>query len=35
MAYLEINNVAVRGISAAVPKEIVENRNIYKDEWGG
>ena len=35
MAYLEINNVAIRGISASVPKQIVENRSIYKDEWGG
>ena len=35
MAYLEVNNVAIRGISAAVPKQIVENRSIYKSEWGG
>ncbi len=34
MAYLEINNVAIRGISAAVSKEIVENKSIYKNEWG-
>lgn len=35
MAYLVINNVVIRGISAAVPKQIVENKNIYKSEWGG
>lgn len=35
MAYLEISNVAVRGVSATVPRQIVENRDIYKTQWGG
>ncbi len=29
MAFFEIKNVAVRGISACVPKEIVSNAEIY------
>lgn len=35
MAFLEINNVAIRGISASVPKQIVENRDIYPSETEG
>ena len=35
MAYLEINNVAIKGISASVPKQIVEIRDIYPSEMGG
>lgn len=34
MAYLEINNVAIRGISASVPRQQVENRDIYQQSWG-
>ena len=34
MAYLNINNVAIRGVSACVPKNIVDNKTIYKQEWG-
>jgi len=32
MAYLRINNVAIKGVSACVPKTIRENRDSYK--WG-
>ena len=35
MAFLEIKKVAVRGISACVPKNIVENASIYEERWGG
>lgn len=35
MAFLEINNVAVRGISACVPKNIVDNADIYNERWTG
>lgn len=34
MASLNIHNVAIRGISASVPRNIVENKKIYKEEWG-
>lgn len=34
MAYLEINHVAVAGISACVPKTKVRTRDSYKVEWG-
>lgn len=34
MAFLEISNVAVKGISACVPSHIVENEAIYA-KWGG
>lgn len=33
MAYLEINNVAIKGMAAAVPKNIVKNIDDYK-KWG-
>ena len=35
MAFLEVNNVALRGISACVPKNIVENVSFYNERWGG
>ena len=35
MAFLEIKNVALRGISACVPKNIVENASFYEKNWGG
>ena len=34
MAFLEVNNVAIRGISASVPRQNVENRDIYQQSWG-
>lgn len=34
MAFLQIDNVAVKGVSAAVPFNTVENKNVYRDEWG-
>lgn len=34
MAYLEIKNVAVAGISACVPKTKVSTRDSYKAQWG-
>ncbi len=35
MAFLKIKNVALRGISACVPKNSVENASFYEDRWGG
>lgn len=35
MAFLEIKNVAVRGISACVPKTCIENASFYEERWGG
>lgn len=35
MAFLDIKNVALRGISACVPKNIVENASFYEERWGG
>ena len=35
MAFLEIKNVALRGISASVPKNIVQNASFYEEQWGG
>jgi 3-oxoacyl-[acyl-carrier-protein] synthase-3 len=34
MAFLDINNVAIRGISASVPRQTIENRDIYQQSWG-
>ena len=34
MAYIDINNVAIRGVSAAVPKNTIENKEIYQEGWG-
>lgn len=34
MAQLEINNVAIRGISAAVPSNLVTTNELYKPNWG-
>ena len=31
MAFLDIKNVAIRGVSACVPKTIVENVSFYED----
>lgn len=35
MAFLEIKDVAIRGISSCVPKNIVENASFYENNWGG
>ncbi len=35
MAFLEVNNVALRGISACVPRHIVDNASFYEERWGG
>lgn len=35
MAFLEVKNVAIRGISACVPKNVVENAAFYEERWGG
>ena len=35
MAFLDIKNVAIRGVSACIPKTIVENVSIYEERWGG
>lgn len=35
MAFIEVKNVALRGISACVPKNIVENVSFYNELWGG
>ncbi len=35
MAFLEIKNVAIQGVSACVPKCIVENASFYEESWGG
>lgn len=35
MAFLEIKRVALRGVSACVPKNIVENASFYEERWGG
>ena len=34
MAYSKIQNVAIKGVSAAVPKNNVENKDIYMETWG-
>lgn len=34
MAFLDNNNVVVRGIAAAVPANSVEVKDIYRPEWG-
>ena len=34
MAYIDINNVSIRGVSAAVPKNSIENKDIYQEGWG-
>lgn len=35
MAFLEVKNVAITGISACVPKNVVENSAAYGEKWGG
>lgn len=35
MAFIEVKNVALCGISACVPKNIVENVSIYNERWDG
>ncbi len=35
MAFFEIHNVAMRGISACVPKQNISNAEIYNRKWGG
>lgn len=34
MAYLEIKNIEIKGIAAAVPKNRVLTRDSYRPEWG-
>lgn len=34
MAFIDTPKVVVRGISAAVPQNTVEIKDIYRDEWG-
>ena len=35
MAFLEVKNVAIKGISACVPKNVVRNADFYDQKWGG
>lgn len=35
MAFLEIQNVALKGISACVPKHNICNADVYEKKWGG
>lgn len=34
MAFLQLKNIVIRGISACVPKTIEENETIYNEKWG-
>lgn len=34
MAYLEISNISIRGIAAAVPKTVVKTLDGYSPKWG-
>lgn len=34
MAYSTIHHVAIKGVSASVPQNNIENKDIYKDNWG-
>lgn len=35
MAFIEVNNVVIRGISVCVPKDVVDNAQIYDERWSG
>jgi 3-oxoacyl-[acyl-carrier-protein] synthase-3 len=35
MAFIEIKNVAIKGISACVPKNVVDNSTVYDKKWAG
>ncbi len=35
MAFLEIKNVAIKGLSACVPRNVVQNTDIYEKKWSG
>ena len=35
MAFLEIKNVSIKGLSAWVPKNVVDNSAVYEKKWGG
>lgn len=35
MAFLEIQNVSIKGISACVPKQSICNADVYEKKWGG
>lgn len=35
MAFLEVKNVSIKGISACVPKNIVDNASDYPQKWTG
>lgn len=35
MAFIEVNSVAVRGVSACVPKKVVRNTDFYNKKWSG
>lgn len=35
MAFIETKNVAVRGVSACVPRNVIDNSSIYDTKWGG
>lgn len=35
MAFIEIKDVAIKGVSACVPKNVVENSAAYGEKWAG
>jgi 3-oxoacyl-[acyl-carrier-protein] synthase-3 len=35
MAFLEVKNVAIKGMSACVPHNVVKNSDIYEKKWSG
>lgn len=35
MAFLEVKNVSIKGISACVPKNVVDNARDYPEKWQG
>lgn len=35
MAFIEVKNVAIRGLAACVPSTVVCNRDIYDKKWSG
>ena len=35
MAFLEVKNVSIRGLSACVPKDVVDNAQDYPKKWSG
>lgn len=35
MAFIEIHHVAIKGIGACVPKNIVDNAKVYDERWSG